>query len=227
MGSKAGKISGVNRNNQLFSSSKAGKGVSPGQSKAMTGATIGPGSISGANERVLENIERIATNAARRNKPEFRNLNPEMVDSFQQRNPRRYGNPSQPLPSYTLANAPGGRPLLSNAPGGYPDPYQPFNLNILPPSYLNPERLETYPGYIPRDPILPNTAPPGIVEYFEEENDIPPSFRKNQISTPTTQNFPGGIIDNIQNFPGGIIDEEDGFAGFDDLVGILSLLNRR
>jgi hypothetical protein len=145
-----------------------------------------------------------------------------MVDRFQQRNPRRYGNPSQPLPSYTLANAPGGKPLLRNAPGGFP-----FPINLLPPSFLNPERLETYPGYIEKDPILPNTAPPGIVEYFEEENDITPSFRKNQISTSTTQNFPGGIIDNIQNFPGGIIDEEDGFAGFDDLVGILSLLNRR
>ena len=211
MGSKAGKISGVNRNNQLFSSSKAGKGVSPGQSKAMTGATIGPGSISGADERVLENIERIAANAARRNKPEFRNLTPEMVDIFQQRNPRRYGNPSQPLPSYTLANAPGGKPLLSNAPGGFPYP-----INLLPPSFLNPEQLETYPGYIKKDPTLPNTPPPGIVEYFEEENDIPPSFRKNQIPTST-----------IQNFPGGIIDEEGGIAGFDDLAGILSLLNRR
>jgi hypothetical protein len=111
--------------------SKAGKGVSPGQSKAMTGATIGPGSISGANERVLENIERIAANAARRNKPEFRNLNPEMVDSFQQQNPRRYGNPSNPFPSPILANAPGGRPLLSNAPGGFSYP-----INLLPPSFL-------------------------------------------------------------------------------------------
>ena len=207
--------------------SKTGRGVSPGQSRAMTGAATGKGSISGMDERVAQNIERLASRAAEKFKPEFQNLNPEMVNLIQQSNPNRYGNPSNPFPGPILANAPGGRPLLSNAPGGYPDPYQPFNLNILPPSYLNPERLETYPGYIPRDPILPNTAPPGIVEYFEEENDIPPSFRKNQISTPTTQNFPGGIIDNIQNFPGGIIDEEDGFAGFDDLVGILSLLNRR
>jgi hypothetical protein len=231
MGSKAGKISGVNRNNQLFSGSKAGKGVSPGQSKAMTGATIGPGSISGANERVLENIERIATNAARRNKPEFRNLNPEMVDSFQQRNPRRYGNPSQPLPSYTLANAPGGRPLLSNAPGGYPDPYQPFNLNILPPSYLNPERLETYPGYIPRDPILPNTAPPGLEPFFEEQTNIPPSLRMDEIPT---QNLPGGQIDQRNINPGFPV-LRPGDPGFFlrslldelDTKGILSLLNRR
>ena len=202
--------------------SKAGKGVSPGQSKAMTGATIGPGSISGANERVLENIERIAANAARRNKPEFRNLNPEMVDSFQQQNPRRYGNPFNPFPSPILANAPGGRPLLSNAPGGFSYP-----INLLPPSFLNPEQLETYPGYIEKDPILPNTAPPGLEPFFEENNDVPPSLRIDEIPTSTTQNFPGGIIDNIQNFPGGIIDEEGGFAGFDDLVGILSLLNKR
>ena len=167
--------------------SKAGKGVSPGQSKAMTGATIGPGSISGADERVVQNIERIASNAARRNKPEFRNLTPEMVDSFQQRNPRRYGNPSQPLPSYTLANAPGGKPLLSNAPGGFPYP-----INLLPPSFLNPEQLETYPGYIKKDPTLPNTPPPGLEPYFEENNDVPPSLRMDEIPT---QNLPGGQID--------------------------------
>ena len=192
--------------------SKAGKGVSPGQSKAMTGAATGKGSISGADERVLENIERIAANAARRNKPEFRNLNPEMVDSFQQQNPRRYGNPSNPFPS----------PILANAPGGFP-----FPINLLPPSFLNPEQLETYPGYIEKDPILPNTAPPGLEPFFEENNDVPPSLRIDEIPTSTTQNFPGGIIDNIQNFPGGIIDEEGGIAGFDDLAGILSLLNKR
>lgn len=191
--------------------SKAGKGVSPGQSRAMTGAATGKGSISGMDERVAQNIERLASRAAEKFKPEFQNLNPEMVDSYQQQNPRRYGNPSNPFPGPILANAPGGKPLLRNAPGGFP-----FPINLLPPSFLNPEQLETYPGYIEKDPILPNTAPPGLEPFFEENNNVPPSLRIDEIPTSTTQNFPGGIID-----------EEGGFAGFDDLAGILSLLNRR
>ena len=216
--------------------SKTGRGVSPGQSRAMTGAATGKGSISGMDQRVAKNIERLASRAAEKFKPEFQNLNPEMVNLIQQSNPNRYGNPSNPFPGPILANAPGGRPLLSNAPGGYPDPYQPFNLNILPPSYLNPERLETYPGYIPRDPILPDTAPPGLEPFFEEQTNIPPSLRTNEIPT---QNLPGGQIPT-QNLPGGQIDQRNINPGFPvlrpgdldnyrDLLqeGILSLLNRR
>ena len=178
--------------------SKTGRGVSPGQSRAMTGAATGKGSISGMDQRVAKNVERLASIASEKFKPKFQNLNPEMVDSYQQQNPRRYGNPSNPFPSPILANAPGGRPLLSNAPGGYPDPYQPFNQNILPPSFLNPERLETYPGYIPRDPT-PNTPPPGLEPFFEEQTNIPPSLRMNEIPT---QNLPGGQIDQRNINPG-------------------------
>ena len=205
--------------------SKTGRGVSPGQSRAMTGAATGKGSISGMDERVAQYIERLASRDAEKFKPEFQNLNPEMVDSFQQQNPRRYGNPSNPFPSPILANAPGGRPLLSNAPGGFPYP-----INLLPPSYLNPERLETYPGYIEKDPILPNTPPPGLEPYFEENNDVPPSLRMDEIPT---QNLPGGQIDqrNINSGPyaiGPVLRQEDPRLFLRSLPeGILSLLNRR
>ena len=206
--------------------SKTGRGVSPGQSRAMTGAATGKGSISGMDQRVAKNVERLASRAAEKFKPEFQNLNPEMVNLIQQSNPNRYGNPSNPFPGPILANAPGGRPLLSNAPGGYPDPYQPFNLNILPPSYLNPERLETYPGYIPRDPILPNTAPPGLEPFFEEQTNIPPSLRMDEIPT---QNLPGGQIDQRNINPGFPVLRSGDLDNYQDLLqeGILSLLNRR
>ena len=70
--------------------SKTGRGVSPGQSRAMTGAATGKGSISGMDQRVAKNVERLASRAAEKFKPEFQNLNPEMVDSIQQNNPDRY-----------------------------------------------------------------------------------------------------------------------------------------
>jgi len=56
----------------------------------MTGAATGKGSISGMDQRVAKNVERLASRAAEKFKPEFQNLNPEMVDSIQQNNPDRY-----------------------------------------------------------------------------------------------------------------------------------------
>ena len=67
-------------------------GASPGLSQAMTGATMGPGSITGMNKKVVQNIEGLAAKAALKNE----NLNPEMVDRFQQNKPFRYGNPAIP-----------------------------------------------------------------------------------------------------------------------------------
>ena len=72
--------------------SKTGRGVSPGQSRAMTGAATGKGSISGMDQRVAKNVEGLAAKAALKNE----NLNPEMVDRFQQNKPFRYGNPAIP-----------------------------------------------------------------------------------------------------------------------------------
>lgn len=150
--------------------SRARTGVSPGESRARTGAAVGPGSISGLSRsdanQVLSRAERLRGN----------NLTPETVNIAAQSlgiNRDRPGAKSFALPpsvrdkdiQLEYIEKFDGPPSMTIPPE--------IQLPQQPPGYqFIPELPSAPPGYVPQE-IFPNTAPPGTSEI----NMMPMPFR--------------------------------------------------
>lgn len=151
--------------------SRVGTGISPGESRARTGAAVGPGSISGLSRsdanQVLSRAERLRGN----------NLTPEIVNIAAQSlgiNRDRPGTKSFALPpsvrdkdiQLEYIEKFDGPPSMTIPPE--------IQLPQQPPGYqFIPELPSAPPGYVPQE-IFPNTAPPGTPEI----NMMPMPFRR-------------------------------------------------
>ena len=173
--------------------SKVG-GVSPGESRARTGAAVGPGSISGLSRKdanqVLNRAERLrgnnitpktaqiayeSLNLPDRSRPgakrfalppseAIKNIRPDAIDFFLKFQEDLNQPPSMSIPPEIQ---------LPQQPPGY---------------QFTPEVPSTPPGYVPKE-TFPNTSPPGTLERnmmpMPFRRGLPPeSFGQRQIPTP-------------------------------------------
>ncbi len=144
--------------------SRVGTGVSPGRSKAMTGAAVGPGSISGLSgnkaQQVISSAERLRGD----------NLTPEKVRIASE----FLGLPDRSGPSlknFALPPSERDKDILlynqkTDGPPSMTIPQPPILPTTPPPGYqFTPNPPSAPPGFEPEN-TFPNTAPPGY--YYDE-----------------------------------------------------------
>ena len=183
--------------------SRVGTGVSPGRSKAMTGAAVGPGSISGLSgnkaQQVISSAERLRGD----------NLTPEKVRIASE----FLGLPDRSGPSlknFALPPSERDKDILTEfmeKTDGPPSMTIPQLPNTPPPGYqFTPNPPSAPPGFEPEN-TFPNTAPPGY--YYDEGvgKRIPqpgvPNFDFRRFNSPVQR-------DPLASFGGGM---SSGLAG--------------